>query len=71
LQASFPTLQLGEYLTYAPSMGGTLQRPMLRGVPTQDANGIGEYLSGLSGVHDQNADGSYSGDYNDDGIDGF
>lgn len=68
LKASFPALQLGEYLTYAPSVG-TMRRagPML-------STGMGEYLSGIpqyegrSGVAD---DMGYSGEYNSDGMNGY
>lgn len=70
LQASFPTLQLGEYLTYAPTVGGTLQRAMLRGVPSQNSGmaGVGEYLSGIP---DQDDNGTYSGEWNGDGTNGY
>lgn len=67
LKASFPTLALGEYLTYAPSTG-SLRRagPML-------STGIGEYLSGIpnngsGGVDD---DMSYTGEWNGDGMNGY
>lgn len=67
LKASFPALQLGEYLTYAPSTG-SLRRagPML-------STGMGEYLSGLpndsrGGVDDDMA---YTGEWNGDGMNGY
>lgn len=67
LKASFPALQLGEYLTYAPSVG-TMRRagPML-------STGVGEYLSGIpnsesGGFTD---DMSYTGDWNGDGMNGY
>jgi len=67
LQASFPTLQLGEYLTYAPAVGGTMQRAILRGVPSQN-RGMGEYLSGLP---NQENDSAYTGEWNGDNVNGF
>lgn len=67
LKASFPALQLGEYLTYAPAVG-TMRRagPML-------STGMGEYLSGIpndggGGVADNMA---YTGEYNSDGMNGY
>lgn len=67
LKASFPALQLGEYLTYAPVMGRMNRAgPML-------STGMGEYLSGIpndgsGGVAD---DMSYTGEWNGDGMNGY
>lgn len=67
LKASFPALQLGEYLSYAPTVGSMRRAgPML-------STGMGEYLSGIpndgqGGVMD---DMSYTGEYNGDGINGY
>lgn len=69
VQASFPDIKLGEYLTFAPTYGPMEQagRLMSTGVP----NGMGEYMSGLPdqiGYPDSNdgyygsGDGSYQGD---------
>lgn len=67
LKASFPALQLGEYLSYAPSVG-VMRRagPML-------STGMGEYLSGIpnngeGGVAD---DMNYTGEWNGDGMNGY
>lgn len=67
LQASFPTLQLGEYLTYAPTVGS-----MRRAGQMLDT-GVGEYLSGLpndgaGGTEDNMA---YTGEWNSDGMNGY
>lgn len=67
LKASFPALQLGEYLTFAPAMGRMNRAgPML-------STGMGEYLSGIpndggGGVAD---DMSYTGEWNGDGMNGY
>jgi hypothetical protein len=67
LQASFPTLQLGEYLTYAPTVG-----TMRRAGALLDT-GMGEYLSGIpnDGSGGTNDDLSYTGEYNGDGMNGY
>lgn len=67
LQASFPTLQLGEYLTYAPTVGS-----MRRAGALLDT-GMGEYLSGIpnDGAGGQQDDMSYTGEYNGDGMNGY
>lgn len=62
LQSSFPALQLGEYLTYAPAVGH-----MRRAGPLL-STGMGEYLSGIP---DRTDDMSYSGDWNGDGMNGY
>lgn len=68
LKASFPALQLGEYLTYAPAMGRMNRAgPML-------STGMGEYLSGIP-AYDGRAgttdDMEYTGEYNGDGMNGY
>jgi hypothetical protein len=65
LQNAFPTLPLGEYLTYAPTVGRTRRAGRLM---STGMSGVGEYLSGIP---DQTNDGCYSGDYNGDGINGY
>lgn len=64
IKASFPTVQLGEYLTYAPTVGGTMRR-----AGRVLSTGMGEYLSGLpdqNGVtmafDEDGANGTYSAD---------
>lgn len=66
LQASFPTLQLGEYLTYAPAVGS-----MRRAGALLDT-GMGEYLSGIpnDGRGGTDDDLSYTGEWNGDGMNG-
>lgn len=66
LQASFPTLQLGEYLTYAPAVGS-----MRRAGALLDT-GMGEYLSGIpnDGGGGTADDMSYTGEWNGDGMNG-
>lgn len=70
LQSTFPTLQLGEYLTYAPTVGTMRQAGRLLDT------GMGEYLDGLpqavgfpedSSGYYGNGDGSFVGD----GISGY
>lgn len=68
LKASFPALQLGEYLSYAPTVG-TMRRagPML-------STGMGEYLSGIPQYEGRSQvadDMGYSGEYNSDGMNGY
>ena len=41
VQSSFPSIKLGEYLTYAPTVGGAMGRPRIL------STGMGEYLNGL------------------------
>lgn len=62
LKASFPALQLGEYLTFAPVEGH-----MRHAGPLLDT-GMGEYLNGLPETMD---DMSYSGEYTSDGVNGY
>lgn len=67
LQSSFPTLNLGEYLTFAPTVGS-----MRRAGRLLDT-GMGEYLSGLpqdgqGGTMDNM---SYTGEWNGDGMNGY
>lgn len=67
LKASFPALQLGEYLTYAPAVGSMRRAgPML-------STGMGEYLNGLpnNGGGGFADDMNYSGEYNSDGMNGY
>jgi hypothetical protein len=67
LKASFPTLQLGEYLTYAPTVGSMRRAgPML-------STGMGEYLSGIPNTGQGGAtdDMSYTGEWNGDGMNGY
>lgn len=66
LNASFPQLGLGEYLTFAPTVGSA--RYAGRMLDT----GMGEYLSGIpndggGGIDD---DMSYTGEWNGDGMNG-
>lgn len=70
LQASFPTLQLGEYLTYAPTVGSARAAGRLL------STGMGEYLSGLPQAVGYPDDSSgYYGDGNGafvgDGVSGY
>lgn len=70
LQASFPTVQLGEYLTYAPSVGVYPRAGQLL------STGMGEYLSGLPQEigYPQDSSGFYGdgdGDFSGDGISGM
>lgn len=67
LQASFPTLQLGEYLTYAPTVGS------MRRAGAMLDTGVGEYLSGIpnDGAGGRTDDLSYTGEYNGDGMNGY
>ena len=72
LQASFPALQLGEYLSYAPAVG-TIERAG-RLMDTGMA-GVGEYLSGLPqevGYPNDNSGfyGNGNGDFSGDGLSG-
>jgi hypothetical protein len=60
--ATFPSLPLGEYLTFAPTVGSMQRAGRLM------STGMGEYLSGLP---DQTDDMSYSGDYSADGMNGY
>ena len=62
VRASFPSVPLGEYLTFAPTVGS-----MGRAGPLL-STGMGEYLSGIP---DQTDDGNYTGDWNGDGINGY
>lgn len=64
IQASFPSVQLGEYLTYAPAVG-TMRRAGR--VLSTGMNGMGEYLSGIPS---REIDGNYSGDYTTDNMNG-
>jgi hypothetical protein len=61
IQASFPGAMLGEYLTYAPTVGHMNRAGRLL------STGMGEYLSGIP---DQLDDGSYTGEWNGDGMNG-
>lgn len=67
LQASFPTLQLGEYLTYAPTVGS------MRRAGAMLDTGVGEYLSGIpnDGRGGTADDLSYTGEFNGDGMNGY
>lgn len=62
IKSSFPSIPLGEYLTFAPTMGTMPRAGRLL------SSGMGEYLSGLPS---QSEDGNYSGDYTSDGVSGF
>lgn len=62
LKVTFPGLQLGEYLSYAPTVG-----TMRRAGRLLDT-GMGEYLSGLPNTEDN---GNYSGDFTSDGMNGY
>ncbi len=72
IQSSFPSIQLGEYLTFAPTVGTMRQagRLMSSGAPQ-----MGEYLSGLPcGVDNTNS--QYTGDesggtFTADGMSGY
>lgn len=68
LKASFPALQLGEYLTYAPVMGRMNRAgPML-------STGMGEYLNGIPAYDGRGGttnDMEYTGEYNSDGMNGY
>lgn len=71
VQASFPTIPLGEYLTYAPTVGTMpyAGRVLSSGIPS---NGMGEYLSGIpnDGSGGTLDDMSYTGEWNGDGMNG-
>lgn len=62
MQASFPSLPMGEYLSIAPAMGTTQRAGRFL------STGVGEYLNGLPNAED---DGTYSGDFTSDSINGF
>lgn len=69
-QATFPTVQLGEYLTYAPSVGVYPRAGQLL------STGMGEYLSGLPQEvgYPQDSSGYYGdgdGDFTGDGMSGM
>lgn len=66
LQASMPSLPLGEYLTYAPSVGTMNRAGRLL------STGMGEYLSGIpnTGAGGTDDDMAYTGDWNGDGMNG-
>lgn len=66
LTAAFPTLQLGEYLTYAPTVGTTRRAGRIM------STGVGEYLSGLPNQDTPSALDAFddSGDYQGDGANG-
>lgn len=66
IQASFPSIKLGEYLTYAPTVGTTRRAGRLL------STGVGEYLSGIPNDADggMTDDMDYTGEYNGDGING-
>lgn len=65
VQTSFPSIALGEYLTYAPTTG--VMRRAGRVLST-GMSGVGEYLSGLPNADDN---GDWSGDYTTDGMNGM
>lgn len=70
IQASFPSAQLGEYLTYAPTVGSMRQAGRLL------STGMGEYLSGLPSDSGYPADssgyyGDGNGDFSGDGMSGM
>lgn len=72
VQASFPTIPLGEYLTYAPTVGTMpyAGRVLSSGIPS---NGMGEYLSGIpnDGRGGTDDDLAYTGEWNGDGMNGY
>lgn len=57
LQSSFPTLQLGEYLTYAPTVGTMRRAGRLM------STGVGEYMSGLPNDTNNDTMENYGGQY--------
>lgn len=65
IQASFPGVPLGEYLTYAPSVGtmGRAGRLLSTG-----SDSLGQYMSGMDSTAD---DMGYSGEYSGDGMNGM
>lgn len=67
LKASFPTLQLGEYLTYAPTVG---RMPRAGRVLSTGLSGVGEYLSGLPNAVDNSNMEYNGGEYSADGMSG-
>lgn len=67
LKASFPTLQLGEYLTYAPTVG---RMPRAGRVLSTGLSGVGEYLSGLPNAVDNSSMEYNGGEYSADGMSG-
>lgn len=66
LKASFPAIQLGEYLTYAPTVGSM---PRAGRLLSTGINGMGEYLSGLSETAEDLT--PYSDEYSGDGMNGY
>lgn len=73
LQASFPDVKLGEYLTFAPTVGTMEQAGRLL---STGMSGVGEYLSGLPqavGYETDNSGyyGSGNGDFTGDGLSGY
>jgi hypothetical protein len=62
IQATLPSVPLGEYLTYAPTVGVMNRAGRIL------STGMGEYLSGLPAQDD---DMSYSGEYTGDGMNGY
>jgi hypothetical protein len=69
LTASFPTLQLGEYLSYGPAVG-TMKRAG-RLLSTGMSGTMGEYLNGLPGQIDNSTMEYNGGDYSADGMSGY
>lgn len=70
LQTTFPTLQLGEYLTYAPTVGTMRQAGRLL------STGVGEYLNGLPNAvgYPEDSSGFYGegdGAFVGDGMSGY
>lgn len=62
IRSSFPSVPLGEYLTYAPAVG-----TMRRAGRLLDT-GMGEYLHGLPNAEE---DGTYSSEYTEDSVNGY
>lgn len=63
LKSSFPTLPLGEYLTYAPTVGGPMGRPRIL------STGMGEYLNGLGGDAGSTSNSSVLDNYDGQSVD--
>ncbi len=65
VQSSFPSIPLGEYLTYAPTTGAMRRAGR---VLSTGMSGVGEYLSGLPNTEN---DGTFTTEYTTDGMNGM
>lgn len=64
IQSSFPSVNLGQYLTYAPTVG------VMNRAGRVLSTGMGEYMNGLPGGVDNATGGTVDGAYSQDGLSG-